>query len=299
MNEDGTTPTSTTPINRAMIAAYDEYTHLTLDRRGFMEKLTKLAGSSAAAAAIAPMLAANSAKAAIVAADDERLTTRTVTFETAAGQASGYLAMPADKAGPLPGIVVVHENRGQNEHIRDVARRAALAGFVALAPDFLSTSGGTPSDEDQARSMISGLTGTTVLDIGLGAVRYLAGSSETNGKVGAVGFCWGGAMVNELAVNAPDLAAAVAYYGRVPDAADVPRIKVRLLLHYAGLDDRINAGIPDFRAALDAAGVDYAMYTYEGVNHAFNNDTSAARYDEAAAALAWQRTIDFFKETLG
>lgn len=287
------------PITQAMIDAYDDYTHLTLDRRDFMQKLTRLAGSSAAAAAIAPMLAANSAKAAIVAADDKRLKSQTATFETEAGTASGYLVMPAEREGKLPGVIVIHENRGLNEHIRDVARRVALAGFVALAPDILSTSGGTPSDEDKAREMISALAGSTALAIGIGAVAYLAGNSETTGKVGAVGFCWGGGLVNQLAVNDPQLAAAVAYYGRVPDAADVPKIKAKLLLHYAGLDERINAGIPAFKAALDAAGIAYTMYTYEGVNHAFNNDTSAARYDEAAAKLAWERTIAFLKETLG
>ncbi len=286
-------------ITRAMIDAYDEYTHLTLDRRGFMEKLTKLAGSTAAAAAIAPMLAANAAKAAIVPADDARLTSQTVSFETEAGTASGYLAMPADKGGPLPGIVVVHENRGVNEHIRDVARRVALEGFVALAPDFLSTSGGTPADEDKAREMISNLPADGALAIGLGAIAFLADNPETTGKVGVVGFCWGGGIVNRLAVRAPGLGAAVAYYGRVPDPADVPNIKAKLLLHYAGLDERVNAGIPDFRAALDAAGVDYTVYVYDNVNHAFNNDTSEARYDEAAATLAWERTIAFFRETLG
>lgn len=288
-----------TPITQAMIDAYDEYTHLTLDRRGFMDKLKVLAGSSAAAAAIAPMLAANSARASMVESGDQRIAGEDVTFETAAGTAGGYLVMPADKSGPLPGIVVIHENRGLNEHTRDVARRAAIAGFVALAPDFLSTSGGTPADEDQARQMISGLTGTTALDIGLGAIDYLADSSETTGKVGAVGFCWGGGMVNQLAVSSPELAAGVAFYGRVPEAADAAKIKASMLLHYAGLDERINEGIPAYEEALKAAGVDHTIHIYEGANHAFHNDTSEARYDKAAAELAWERTMAFFKEALG
>jgi carboxymethylenebutenolidase len=295
MSDGKTTP----PITQAMIDAYDEYTHLTLDRRGFMDKLTKLAGTSAAAAVIAPMLAANSAKAAMVPADDARLKAQDISFNTEAGQASGYLVMPSDKSRPLPGIVVIHENRGQNEYIRDVARRAALAGFVALAPDFLSTSGGTPADEDEARTMISNLPAEGAIDIGLAAIAWLANNPETTGKTGVVGFCWGGAMANQLAVRAPNLTAAVAFYGRAPDAGDVANIRAKMILHYAGLDDRVNAGIPDFKAALDAAGIDYTMYTYEGVNHAFHNDTSQARYDKAAAELAWQRTIEFFEATLG
>jgi carboxymethylenebutenolidase len=299
MTNDRTTRSIMPPITQAMIDAYDDYTHLTLNRRGFMEKLTKLAGSSAAAVAIAPMLAANSAKAAIVSSDDARLKTSTVSFATSTGQASGYLALPAEREGPLPAVVVIHENRGLNEHIRDVARRVALAGFVALAPDLLSTSGGTPDDEDKAREMISGLAGATAVDIGIGAVAYLRKNPDATGKVGAVGFCWGGGLVNRLAVDDPDLAAAVAYYGMQPDAADAARIKAKLLLHYAGLDERIDAGIPAFKAALDKAGVVYTMYMYEGVNHAFNNDTSEARYDAAAATLAWERTIAFLKETLG
>ncbi|WEX11867.1 dienelactone hydrolase family protein [Chelativorans sp. AA-79] len=285
-------------ITQAMIDAYDEYTHLTLDRRGFMEKLTKLAGTSAAAAAIAPLLAANSARAAIVPEDDTRLHTEDITYPGENAEMKGYLARPADAQGPLGAVIVIHENRGLNAHIRDVARRMALEGFVALAPDFLSPLGGTPEDEDQARQMFRQLDRDQTVANGVATVAFLEDHDGTNGRVGAVGFCWGGGMVNQLAVNAPALDAAVAYYGAQPDAEEVDQISAPLLLHYAGLDERINAGIEDYRDALDAAGKEYTIHVYEGVNHAFNNDTSEARYDKEAADLAWQRTVDFLKENL-
>ncbi|MBB2971090.1 dienelactone hydrolase family protein [Mesorhizobium sp. RMAD-H1] len=287
-------------ITQAMIDAYDEYTHLTLDRRGFMEKLTKLAGSGAAAAMIAPMLAANSAQAAIVAADDQRITASDITYPGAGGtEMKGYMVRPAGDTGKLPAVIVIHENRGLNEHIRDVARRVALEGFVALAPDFLSPSGGTPADEDKAREMISALDPTATIANAVATVGYLKENDLTTAKVGAVGFCWGGGMVNELAVNAPDLDAGVAYYGRQPKTDDVAKIKAPLLLHYAGLDERINAGIDAYKAALEKDGKTFELHIYEGANHAFNNDTSAARYDKEAADLAWSRTIAFFKKYLG
>ena len=285
-------------ITQAMIDAYDEYTHLTLDRRGFMEKLTKLTGSAAAAAAVAPLIAANGAQAAIVAADDPGLVTEEASFEGAMDAINAYLAKPADATGKLPAVIVIHENRGLNDHIRDVARRVALEGFLALAPDFLSEVGGTPGDEDKAREMIGNLEGGQTTDNAVAAVAYLKSRDDTNGKVGAVGFCWGGGVVNQLAVASPDLAAAVPYYGRQPDAAQVPRIHAALMLQYAGLDERINAGIDEYREALDAAGKEYTVHIYEGANHAFNNDTSAARYDKEAAELAWNRTIAFLKEKL-
>lgn len=285
-------------ITQAMIDAYDEYTHLTLDRRKFMDRLTRLAGTSAAAAVIAPMLAANSAKAAMVMADDARISGSDISFQGATGGMSGYLVMPADAAGDLPAVVVIHENRGLNEHIRDVARRLALEGFAALAVDFLSPLGGTPSDEDKARSMIGELDGAQTVANATAARAFLASHDGTNGKVGAVGFCWGGGLVNSLAVADPDLDAAVAYYGRQPDAGEVSFIEAPLLLHYAGLDDRINAGIDAYRAALEENGKEFTIHVYDGVNHAFNNDTSEARYDKAAADLAWDRTLAFFKEKL-
>ena len=285
-------------ITQAMIDAYDEYTHLTLDRRRFMEKLTMLAGSGAAAAAIAPMLGARSANAAIIPENDDRLTTQDITYPGAGGEMKGYLALPKDAAGPLPGVIVIHENRGLNPHIKDVARRMALEGFVALAPDFLSPEGGTPADEDKAREMFSSLDmGATVANA-KATEAFLAGHEKVNGKVGAIGFCWGGGMVNRLAVASPSLGAGVAYYGAQPPAEDVAKIKAPLLLHYAGLDERINAGIDAYRKALEADGKTFEIYVYDGVNHAFNNDTSAARYDKAAAELAWSRTVAFLKKNL-
>ncbi|MER9431703.1 dienelactone hydrolase family protein [Mesorhizobium sp. M0408] len=292
-------PTAAEPvITQAMIDAYYEYTHLTLDRRRFMEQLTRLAGSGAAAAAIAPLLAANSAQAAIVAEDDPRVKGEDISYPGSGGEMKGYLVKPADQTGKLGTVIVVHENRGLNPHIRDVARRVALEGFVALAPDFMTPLGGTPDDENRARDLFSQLDPAQVAANAVATVVYLKGYKDGNGKVGAVGFCWGGGTVNMLAVNAPDLAAAVAYYGMQPKAEDVPKIKAALMLHYAGLDTRTNAGIDAFKKALDAAHVEYSVYVYEGANHAFNNDTSAARYDKKAADLAWGRTIAFLKEKL-
>lgn len=288
----------TPPITQAMIDAYDEYTHLTLDRRRFMNTLTRLAGSGAAAATIAPLLAANAAKAAVIIEDDPRLTGKDVIWPGGSGELKGYLVHPTEQAGKLGTVLVVHENRGLNAHIRDVARRVALEGFVALAPDFLSPLGGTPADEDAARALFAKLDPDVTVGNGIAAVAYLKDHEYSNGKVGAIGFCWGGGTVNQLAVHTPDLAAAVAYYGAQPKAEDVSRIKAAVMLHYAGLDQRINAGIESFRKALDDAHVEYSIFVYEGVNHAFNNDTSEARYDKKAADLAWRRTIEFLKKKL-
>ncbi|MGO4618771.1 dienelactone hydrolase family protein [Ensifer sp. 2YAB10] len=285
-------------ITQAMIDAYDEYTHLTLDRRRFMERLTGLAGSAAAAAAIAPLLAANGAKAEIIAATDARVMGEEISYPGASGDMKGYLVRPAEISGKLPAVIVIHENRGLNPHIRDVARRMALEGFLALAPDFLSPSGGTPTDEDKAREMIGALDAAATTANAAATVSFLEGHQQSTGKVGAIGFCWGGGLVNRLAVGSPDLKAGVAYYGAQPPAADVPKIKAALLLHYAGLDERINAGIDAYRKALKDNGKDATIYVYDGVNHAFNNDTSAARYDKPAADLAWSRTVEFLKAKL-
>ncbi len=288
----------TPKITQAMIDAYDEYTHLTLDRRRFMERLTLLAGSGAAAALIAPMLAASKARAAMIEENDSRLVAEDVTYPGGAGEMKGYLVQPKDAAGPLPGVIVIHENRGLNPHIRDVARRLALEGFIALAPDFLSPLGGTPEDEDKARDLFSTLDLTAAVNNAEASRVYLAGYEQANGQVGAVGFCWGGGLVNRLAVASPALGAAVAYYGAQPPADQVSSIEAPLLLHYAGLDERINAGIEAYKAALEAAGKTFEIHMYEGVNHAFNNDTSEARYDKNAADLAWSRTIAFLKKNL-
>jgi carboxymethylenebutenolidase len=285
-------------ITQAMIDAYDEYTHLSLDRRKFMERLSLLAGSGAAAAAIAPMLAASHAQAAVVPADDARLTAENITYSGAGGEMKGYLVAPKNPAGPLGSVIVIHENRGLNEHIRDVARRMALEGFVALAPDFLSPNGGTPADEDQARQMFSTLDMGATTANGEATRAFLSKREGANGKVGAVGFCWGGGLVNRMAVASPGLNAGVAYYGAQPPAAEVAKIKAPLMLHYAGLDERINAGIDAYRKALEAGGKTFEIFIYDGVNHAFNNDTSSARYDKAAADLAWSRTVKFYQKYL-
>jgi carboxymethylenebutenolidase len=285
-------------ISQEMIRLYDEYTHLTLDRRDFMNKLARMTGSAAAAAAIVPLLEANQARAAIVAEDDARLTAEDVTYPGASGDMKGYLAKSANATGKLPAVIVIHENRGLNPHIKDVVRRMALEGFLALGADFLSPSGGTPADEDQARDMIGKLDQAQTVANAVATVAFLKQHESSNGNVGAVGFCWGGGLVNQLAVNSPDLAAGVAYYGRVPEAADVSKIKARMLLHYAGLDERINEGIPTYRKALEDAKVEHQIHVYEGANHAFNNDTSEARYSKEAAGLAWSRTVEFLKGAL-
>jgi carboxymethylenebutenolidase len=284
-------------ITQAMINAYDEYTHLTLDRRDFMRKLRALAGSGAAAAAIAPMLAANKAAAEIIPENDNRLTTTDLTYRGAPGDIKAYAAMPKD-ATKLPAVIVIHENRGLNAHIKDVTRRIALEGFLAMAPDLLSPSGGTPEDEDKAREMIGAITQDIYSSNLMAAVEFLKTHPNSTGNVGAIGFCWGGGQVNRLATLSPDLKAGVAYYGAQPPAADVPKITASLMLHYAGLDERINAGIDAYKAALEANKKDFQIFVYDGVNHAFNNDTSAARYDKTAADLAWGRTIAFLKEKL-
>jgi carboxymethylenebutenolidase len=262
-----------------------------------MKRLTALTGSTAAAMTVLPMLEVNYAKAETIRQQDDRLLTERITYAGDGAEMKGYIARPkAD--GKYPAIVVIHENRGLNPHIEDVARRAALAGYLALAPDALSPQGGTPADADQARDMFQKIDATKNLNNFINAFTYLKSRKDCNGKFGTVGFCWGGGMVNQLAVNVPELKAAVAFYGRQPDAADVPKIKASLLLHYAGTDDRINAGIPAYEEALKKAGVKYELYSYEGAQHAFHNDTAGTRYNEAAAKLAWERTLAFFKKNL-
>ncbi|HET8728697.1 MAG TPA: dienelactone hydrolase family protein [Alphaproteobacteria bacterium] len=285
-------------MDQAIIDLYDEYTHAPLERRVFLARLTQLAGGAAAAAVILARLEPNYARAAEVDPADPRLAVETIEYSGASGPVRAYQARPADAAS-LPAVIVIHENRGLNPHIEDVTRRAALNGFLALAPDLLSPLGGTPADPDQARELIGQLdTGLAVADV-LAAIDHLKAQPVSNGRVGAMGFCWGGGTVGHLAVAAGDrLDAAVVFYGRAPDSADVERITAPLLLHYAGLDERINAGVPDFQHALDAAGVDYTLHMYDGVNHAFHNDTSAERYDAEAASVAWDRTMAFLKERL-
>lgn len=284
-------------ITREMIALYDDYTHVSLDRRRFMDSLAKVAGSMTAAVTIAGMMGASAKAQGLTEDTDERLETADVIYPGAKGEMKGYLVTPRE-AGPFPAVIVVHENRGLNAHTRDVARRMALEGFVALAPDYLSDLGGTPTDEEAARALFQQLTPDAVNANGIATIAFLKTVPKSTGKVGAIGFCWGGSTVNNLAVASPDLLAAVPYYGGQPKPEDVPKIQARVMAHYGGLDERINAGIPAFEEALKAAGTDHQIFIYEGANHAFNNDTSSARYDKAAADLAWSRTIAFLKETL-
>jgi carboxymethylenebutenolidase len=270
-------------MDQRIINLFDEYTHKPLKRDEFLKRLAQLTGGTAAALALLPLLEVNYAKAETVPTQDDRM--------------KGYLARPS-AAGKYPAVVIIHENRGLNPHIEDISRRAALAGFVALAPDALSAAGGTPTDETQMRELFGKLDPTATRNNFVKAVEYLKTRPDSTGKVGCVGFCWGGAMANQLAVNSPDMKAAVAFYGRQPDAADVSKIKGAVQLHYGGLDERVNAGIPAYEEALKKANVPYELYVYEGAQHAFNNDTAPTRYNEAAAKQAWERTVKFLKEKL-
>lgn len=285
-------------MDQRIIDLYDDFTHGGMSRRSFIDKLAALAGSTAAATALLPILQNNYAHAQTVPENDARITTETVDIPGAPGL-KGYLVKPKDAAGKLPTVIVIHENRGLNPHIKDVTRRMATEGFIALGLDYLSPMGGTPADEDKGRDMIGQLKQPDVIAYGKAAVAYLKGRPDGNGKVGAIGFCWGGGAVNNLAVNEPSLNAGVAYYGGQPKAEDVPKINAAMMMHYGGRDERINAGIPAYEAALKQAGKTYEIYVYEGANHAFNNDTNAARYDKEAADLAWSRTVGFLKKNLG
>lgn len=232
----------------------------------------------------------------VVSQEDNRLHVEEIHYPGETGDVSAHLALPTESL-KHPGIIVIHENRGLNPHTRDVAERVALEGFVAIAPDALSPLGGTPEDVDEARSMIQQLDTSSTVKNFVAAVRYLKTHPQTTGKVGVMGFCWGGGMTNQVVVNSTDVQAAVPFYGRQPASEDVPKITCPLLLHYAGRDERINAGIPAFEAALKDAGIEYKIFMYEGAEHAFFNDTGP-RYHEAAAKLAWERTITFFKQKL-
>jgi carboxymethylenebutenolidase len=284
-------------MNTKIIDLYETYLLGVIHRREFMKGLTLLVGGTAAASALLPILGNRVARAEMIPKDDPRLLTDVIQYPGATGSVRGYLASLKENA-KRPGVVVIHENRGLNPHIEDVTRRIALEGFLAMAPDALSPLGGTPKDPEQARSMINSLDSASTIDNFTAAVTYLKTHPQSTGKVGVVGFCWGGAMANQVAVKSSDVTAAVPYYGRQPAAEDVPKIKASLLLHYAGLDERINAGIPAFESALKKASVDYRIYMYAGANHAFNNDTNAERYNKDAAELAWKRTISFLSEKL-
>jgi carboxymethylenebutenolidase len=282
-------------MDQQIINLYDEYTHKPLSRQEFLNRLSKLAGSVAAATALLPMLDLNYAHAATIKEDD--LFTERITYPGINGDMQAYVARPKEEK-KYASVVVIHENRGLNPHTEDVTRRVANAGYLAIAPNALSPLGGTPANEDEARTKFQQLKPEDNLQNFIKVFDYLPKRKDCNGKLGCVGFCWGGGMANSLAVNIPSLKAAVAFYGRQPDPADVPKIKAAIQLHYAGLDERTNDGIPAYEEALKKAGVTYELYMYEGTNHAFFNDTAPTRYNEAAAKLAWQRTTSFFEKYL-
>jgi len=283
-------------MDQKIIDLYDDYTHRLLDRREFLKKLAVLAGGTAAAIALLPLIENKYAQAQVAPKDDPRLYVENIKYPGETGDVLAHFAKPkGDKK--LPGVIVIHENRGLNPHTEDVARRVALEGFLAIAPNALSPLGGTPEDVNEARSLMQKLDSQATIKNFVAAVKYLKTHPQSTGKVGCTGFCWGGGVTNQVAVNSPDLKAAVPFYGRQPASEDVPKIKASLLLHYAGLDERINKGIPAFEAALKAASVEYKIYMYEGAGHAFFNDTGS-RYHEEAAKLAWERTIAFFKQKL-
>ena len=283
-------------VRRQAIALYDRYTHEGMERRDFMRRMVALAGSTAAAEALIMTIGADPAKAGITTPDDPRLIIRKGNL--AGTGLNGYIAAPRGEK-PLPALLVIHENRGLNAHIEDVARRFALEGYFAVAPDFLTPLGGTPADEDAARAAIGKLDLGKSVGEAVTLLDRIPRLRNVTNKVGAVGFCWGGAFVTRLAVAAGSkLAAGVAYYGPAPAPSEAAKVKSPLLLHYAGLDERVNASGQPWVAALKAAKKDATAYTYPAVNHAFNNDTSAERYDKAAADLAWKRTLDFFARHL-
>ncbi len=283
-------------MHRKFTDLYDSYTKGLLDRRDFLKKLTHLAGGTAAAVTLLPILEAQYTQAQMVSPEDPRLDAGYITYPGHTGDMRAYSARPKSSE-KHPAVIVIHENRGLNPHTEDVARRVALEGFLAIAPDALSPLGGTPEDVNAARGKMGELDAQDTSKDFAAAVQYLKTHPKSTGKVGCTGFCWGGGMTNQVAVLAPDLSAAVPFYGRQPDPEDVPKIKASLMLHYAGLDARINAGIDAFEAALKKASIQYKVFIYEGAGHAFFNDTGS-RYQKEAALLAWERTIAFFKEKL-
>ena len=285
-------------MDQRIIDLYDKFTHGGCTRREFLDRLADIAGSVAAAGALLPLLQNDYARAAIVADNDARLATERAAYDSPKGKINGYLARPKSK-GKRPAVLVIHENRGLNPHLEDVARRLATEGYLAYAVDLLSLVGGTPASEDAARDLHTKMNPDDAVAALVSAVSFLKQHPESTGKVGAVGFCFGGLMINRLAAASPELDAGVAYYGRQVPAAQVPNIKAALLLHYAEKDDGVNAGIPAYEAALKANNKKYTIYSYSGTQHAFNNDTGAARYNKQAADLAWSRTIAFFREQLG
>lgn len=285
-------------MTRKVNELYNEYRSGIVNRREFMKKLALVTGGTAAAVIILP--GCNNAAASGTKSGNVSLINEFISYPGATGDMRAYLSMPEGKK-KLPGVIVIHENRGLVPHIQDVNRRMAMEGFIALAPDALSPLGGTPeNDDDKGRAMFGELDREATVKNFVAAVKYLKTHPRSTGKVGCTGFCWGGAMTNQVAVNEPDLNAAVPYYGSTPAPEDVPKIKASVMAHYAGNDERINAGIPAFEEALKKAGIEYQIFIYEGAEHSFNNDTNPPpRYNKEAADLAWSRTIGFFREKLG
>ena len=284
-------------MDQKITTIYNEYRQGQTNRRDFIRKLAMIAGSTTAALALLPVLEENSLKASALIQDDADLITEFITYPAATGDMKAFLARP--KSGrKFPAVIVIHENRGLVPHIREVAKRMAKEGFLAIAPDALSPVGGTPEDISNVGELFKQLKPEETTKNFVAAVKYLKTNPMSNGKVGCTGFCWGGAMTNQVAVNAPDLDAAVPYYGRQPLAEDVAKIKAPIMAHYAGNDQGINAGIAAFEEALKKNKKEYQIFIYEGANHAFNNDSNPERYNEQAAKLAWGRTVGFFKEKL-
>ena len=284
-------------ITQEMIDLYDHFTHVSLDRAAYLDKLAAMVGSRDLAVTITSQIEANKSANAVVPENDARVETETVTLPNGL---VGYLAKPQGATGKLPAVIVIHENRGLVPHIKDVVRRAALEGFLAFGPDFLAPLGGTPEDEDVGRDMIGKLERPATVQEALKAVEFMRTHKQSNGNVGVVGFCWGGGIANAVAVAGGDSVKAVAaYYGAQPKAEDVGKIKVHMMLHYAGLDERINAGIDAYREALEKNKVSHEIFVYDGAQHAFNNDTAPARFDKGAADTAWSRTISMFQTKLG
>lgn len=280
-------------MDQKIINLYDDYTHLPLTRSEFIRRLVLITGSVTAAMSVLPLIEVNAANMKIT--GDEDLFTEKINYPGVPGNMEAYVARPKEDK-KYPAVIVIHENRGLNAHIEDVARRAATSGFLAIAPNALSATGTVAANEDEARQKFQELKAENNLQNFINAFDYLATRKDYNGNAGCVGFCWGGAMANSLAVKLPALKAAVAFYGRQPEAEDVKNIKAAVQLHYGGLDERVNAGIPAYEEALKKNNITYELYMYEGVNHAFHNDTAPTRYNETAAKLAWQRSIDFFKK---
>lgn len=286
-------------FDQELLILFDAYVHGSLDRRGFLEAAKKFAVGGVTASMLLAALSPDFAQAQVVPQDDKRIKTERVEFASPAGYGlvRGYLARPATMGDRLPGVLVVHENRGLNPHIEDITRRLALDNFVAFAPDALTPLGGYPGDEDKARELFPKLDQAKTREDFVAAARVLQGRPDCSGKIGVVGFCYGGGIAHLLATRLPDLGAAVPFYGNHPAAEEAARVKAPLLIHYAGVDERINAGWPAYEAALKAAGVRHTAHQYPGTQHGFNNDTTP-RFDAAAARLAWERTVAFFNQNL-